>query len=165
MLGATIHDQVESRAGQVPGLGLLPVRTEFSPDKVVTRSRGTAPAFGQAMVTGFELHHGRVRREAGRPLFITPDGDEGCRAGPVLGTSWHGVLECDELRRALLSRVAAVRRRRWVPGHERFATIRERRLDSLGDLIERHADTEGLLGMLEEGVAGDQPAVAAAVSA
>ena len=35
MLGTVIDDEVESGAGRVPGLGLLPVRTAFGPGKVV----------------------------------------------------------------------------------------------------------------------------------
>jgi adenosylcobyric acid synthase len=166
MLGRVIRDEVESRAGEVAGLDLLPVETEFAPEKVIARSQGRAVAFGGHHVEGFELHHGRIRTRGGRPLFEAPvRGGEGCRRGSVLGTSWHGVLECDEFRRALLSWVAALRRRRWTPGHEPFAAARERRLDALGDLIEQHADTEALLALLERGPAPDPPPVAAVVAA
>jgi adenosylcobyric acid synthase len=166
MLGGAIRDEVESRAGAVAGLGLLPVDTEFGPDKLIARCRGRAPAFGGHTVEGFELHHGRVRARGGRPLFeASTRGGEGCRRGAVLGTSWHGVLESDGFRRALLSWVAAIRRRRWTPGHEPFAAVRERRLDTLGDLVERHADTGSLLALIERGPARDLPAVAAAVPA
>ena len=165
MLGASIVDDVESRAGEVPGLGVLPVRTAFAAGKLVRRSHGTAPAFGGAPAAGFELRHGRVRREGGEPLFETADADEGCRSGSVLGTSWHGVLESDELRRALLSWVAGETGRAWVPGDEPFAAVRERRLDALGDLIEAHADTQALLELIHEGPAGELPSLASAVSA
>ena len=75
------------------------------------------------------------------------------------------MLECDEVRRALLSWVAALRRRRWTPGREPFASARERRLDALGDLIEQHAETEALLALLEHEPAPDPPPVAAVVTA
>ena len=75
------------------------------------------------------------------------------------------MLECDGFRRALLSWVAALRRRRWTPGGESFAAVRERRLDALGDLIEQHADTEALLALVEQDPARDLPSVAAVVAA
>ena len=55
MLGTEIEDRVESRAGTVAGLGLLPVRVTFGPHKVLGRPRGTG--YG-AEVTGYEIHHG-----------------------------------------------------------------------------------------------------------
>jgi adenosylcobyric acid synthase len=166
MLGRTIRDDVESRAGEVAGLDLLPVHTEFAPDKVIARSHGRAAGFGGQRVEGFELHHGRTRTRGGRALFeASVRGGEGCRRGAVLGTSWHGVLECDGFRRAMLSWVAAVRRRRWTPGREPFAAVRERRLDALGDLIEHHADTEALLALVERQPAPDPPSVDAMVAA
>ncbi|MFL5820218.1 MAG: cobyric acid synthase [Solirubrobacteraceae bacterium] len=166
MLGSAIRDDVESGAGEVVGLGLLPIDTEFVTDKLIARSRGRAAAFGGHAVEGFEIHHGRVRTRGGRPLFDgSIRGGEGCRRGAVLGTSWHGVLECDGFRRALLSWVAAVRRRRWTPGDEPFAAVRERRLDALGDLIEHHADTEALLSLIERAPAPDLPSVAPVVAA
>jgi adenosylcobyric acid synthase len=146
MLGERIEDAVESRAGAVDGLGLLPVRTVFEEEKLLRRSAG---AFDGIPVEGYEIRHGRVTRAGGEAL-IAPD--EGCRAGAVLGTSWHGALEGDAFRRALLGWVAQARGHDWVAGTESFAALRERRLDALGDLIEEHADTAALLRLIEEGV-------------
>src|SRR5579863_5058246 len=55
MLAAQIDDQVESRLGQVAGLGLLPVRVRFGPRKQLGRPSGFALG---APVTGYEIHHG-----------------------------------------------------------------------------------------------------------
>src|SRR4029078_2078443 len=88
-------------------------------------------------VSGFELRQGRISRDGAEALF----GDEGCHAGNVLGTSWHGVLEGDDFRRALLRWVAAACGRGGIAGRESFAAVRERRLDALGDLVEQHSDT------------------------
>jgi adenosylcobyric acid synthase len=151
MLGDEILDGVESRRGAVRGLGLLPVGTRFEPAKILRRSAGVAVAFGDAPAAGYEIRHGRVRRGAGAPLLETADGDEGCRRGSVLGTSWHGVLEGDALRRALLSWVADLTGRRWRPGAEPFAAVRERRLDAVGDLIADHVDQDALDAIIEGG--------------
>lgn len=151
MLGRRIVDAVESGAGEVDGLGLLPVETAFAPDKLLGNPTGIAPAFGGAEVRGYEIRHGRVRSLGGDPLFVTPEGEEGCRTGAVLGTSWHGAFENDDFRRAFLRWVADLRGLDWVPGSRPFAEVREARLDLLGDLIERHADTETLLRLIEDG--------------
>jgi adenosylcobyric acid synthase len=151
MLGDRIVDAYESRRGEVAGLGLLPVETTFEPDKILGRPRGIAAAFGGAPTGGYEIHNGRVRRTGGDPMFVTHDGDEGCRTGSVLGTSWHGVFESDGFRAAFLAWVAAERRLDWHPGTTRFADVRERTFDTIADAIERHLDTEALLAVIERG--------------
>lgn len=152
MLGRRIVDAVESGAGEVDALGLLPVETVFARDKLLGNATGRALAFGGAEVRGYEIRHGRVRSLGGDPLFATPGGEEGCRVGAVLGTSWHGAFENDAFRRAFLRWVAEVRGLDWVPGSRPFAEIREARFDLLGDLIEHHADTSALLRLMEDGV-------------
>jgi adenosylcobyric acid synthase len=151
MLGKRILDTVESGAGEVEGLGLLPVETVFAPDKVLGNPAGHAPAFGGVPVAGYEIHQGRVRRFGGDPVLQGPGGDEGCRGGAVLGFTWHGVFEGDAFRRALLAWVAEWRGLEWVPGDRPFATVREQRLDLLGDLVAEHADTGALRRLIEAG--------------
>ncbi|MFA5785933.1 MAG: cobyric acid synthase [Actinomycetota bacterium] len=164
ILGRRVVDEVEGRVGEVEGLGLLPVETVFGADKVLARPSGTALFFGGAAVSGYEIRHGRPRRIGGEPVFETPQGEEGCRVGAVVGTSWHGVLECDEFRRALLGWVAGVRGLDWVPGSERFADLRERRFDALADLMENHLDCEELERLIDAGPPAGLPILAPAGS-
>ena len=79
--------------------------------------------------------------------------------GAVLGSSWHGLLEGDEVRRGLLAWVAARRGRRWRPGIEPFAAVRERHLDRLGSLISEHVDLAALEAMIEGGAPPGLPVV------
>ena len=70
------------------------------------RGRQGAAAAGRARRSGrdahgYEIHHGRITRHGGEEFL------GGARAGAVLGTMWHGSLEGDDLRRALLAEVAA----------------------------------------------------------
>jgi adenosylcobyric acid synthase len=159
MLGERIDDEVESRAGTVDGLGLLPLRVRFAPAK--TLARPTGQALGE-QVEGYEIHHG-VAEVSGGEEFITDDegrGLDGCRAGSVWGTHWHGSLESDGFRRAFLRRVAQAAGRRFVPAPDtRFAALREEQLDRLGDLIEEHADTDALLRLVESGAPPGLPFV------
>jgi adenosylcobyric acid synthase len=163
MLGERIVDEVESARGAVDGLGLLPVRTVFEAEKLLRHASGSAPALGDAPASGYEIRHGRVARHGAEPLVVTESGDEGCLAGAVAGTSWHGLLEGDAFRRALLAWVARRRGRRWTPGTEPFAAVRERHLDRLGDLVEEHVDTSALLRLIEAGAPADLPVLATAM--
>ncbi|MFC4590881.1 cobyric acid synthase [Sphaerisporangium corydalis] len=152
MLARSIRDDVESGAGRVDGLGLLPATVEFVRDK--TLSRPVGEAYGHR-VAAYEIHHGIVSVDGGAELLR--DGGverflDGCRVGVVWGTTWHGIMENDDFRRAFLADVAFVTGRRFVPAAGvSFAALRERQLDALGDLIERHADTEALLALIENG--------------
>ncbi|MFY1651868.1 cobyric acid synthase [Solwaraspora sp. WMMB762] len=168
MLGRVIHDEVESRRGRVPGLGLLPVEITFAERKTVTRSAGRA--YSDVPVRGYEIHHGYVSRSDGStsPLFTgtststevgtgtgpgATGGTEGVRLGPVCGTHWHGAFESDEFRRRYLTDVArqAGRHGFTVAPDTSFAALRQRGLDLLGDLVEEHLDTAALWRLIESG--------------
>ncbi|GAA2462021.1 cobyric acid synthase [Streptomyces macrosporus] len=152
MLGERIEDEVESRAGTVDGLGLLPVRVRFAPEKTLARPVGEA--LGER-VEGYEIHHGVAEVTGGDEPFL-----DGCRTGSVWGTHWHGSLESDGFRRAFLRRVAADAGRAFVPAPDTsFATLREEQLDRLGDLVEEHADTDALLRLIEDGAPEGLPFV------
>lgn len=152
VLAEHIEDEVESRAGSVTGLGLLPVRVRFAPEK--TLARPTGEALGER-VEGYEIHHG-VAEVLGGEAFL-----DGCRVGAVWGTHWHGSLESDGFRRRFLERVASAAGRRFVPAPDTsFGALREEQLDRLGDLIEEHADTDALLRLIERGAPAGLPFIA-----
>ncbi|MBV9823783.1 MAG: cobyric acid synthase CobQ, partial [Actinobacteria bacterium] len=152
MLTDSIRDEVESRVGTVEGLGLLPGTVVFGPQKVVGRTLGVAYGAG---VRGYEMHHGVVTPAAGVEPFL-----DGMCSGAVWGTTWHGVLESDEFRRAFLAQVAAAAGvPAPVPSGVSFAAVRERRLDSLADLVANHLDTVGLTRLITTGVPRDLPAL------
>ncbi len=146
MLGTTISDDVESRAGSVAGLGILPVDTVFAAHKTLGRPTGvTAGAtMGGAAVSAYEIHHGVIDVHGGEPLFTTATGPEGSRVGGTWGTVWHGVLENDAFRRSFLVEVAAAAGRDFRPGTVAFADARQQRLDALADHIDVHLDMAAL---------------------
>ena len=153
MLAAGIEDRVESRAGTVAGLGLLPVRVTFGTGKVLGRPRGTG--YG-AEVTGYEIHHGlaAVAEGAADPF------PGGCRSAAVWGTMWHGTLECDEFRRAFLTEVAALAGRDFtVAPDTSFAAARQARLDTLAGLVATHLDTAALDRLITAGPPPGLPVV------
>ncbi len=165
MLGGRIEDGVESKVQEARGLGLLPVETSFERDKILGRPGGRATGFGNADASGYEIHHGRVRRSGGEPLFESGESTEGCRVGATLGTSWHGVLESDAFRRALLVWVAQERNLDWTPGGESFAAARETQLQKLGDLVADHVDREALMRLIDDGQPPGLPIVSSRLSA
>jgi adenosylcobyric acid synthase len=132
MLGARIDDDVESRAGTVQGLGLLPVSTTFNASKVVAPR--TATLDDGTRVTGYQIHHGRVVRHGGCELIP----DEGCRLGAVAGTTWHGLFDSDEFRRRFLADIAVATGRDWKASDLSWADHRTTQLDRLADAAEQH---------------------------
>ncbi|WP_109472917.1 cobyric acid synthase [Ornithinimicrobium cavernae] len=156
MLGEVVHDEVESGAGTVPGLGLLPVATTFAAPKVVTRSSGVAdgPA-GTPHVSGYQIRWGHPERHGtGQAWLHLEEGPEGCRSadGRVHGTSLHGVLDSDGLRHGLLAEVAAERDRSFTPSHTPYARALDAHLDHLADWLEAHLDVPGLLELARTAV-------------
>lgn len=199
MLGHRIVDPVESGAGAVAGLGLLDMEVEFAPEKVLCRTAavgasplpGTEPADTAGIVaTGYEIHHGRVRRTAESPwLRVTrrsapddrtgaADGElagaaaaepaaEGAVRGAVWGTHLHGLLESDEFRRVWLAQVARAAGRTGftvAPG-TRVAAVRAAQLDLLADLVAENLEVSRLEGLLAEGVPSGLPVVESTVGA
>jgi adenosylcobyric acid synthase len=153
MLAEVIDDPVESRLGRLDGLGLLPVRVVFGPAKRLARPVGRALG---AAVTGYEIHHGiaEVTDPAADPFL------DGCRRGAVWGTSWHGVLENNEFRRAFLAEVASLAGRDFTPAPGTdFAALRQARLDVLGDLVAGHLDTAALSRLITGGPPPGLPSV------
>jgi adenosylcobyric acid synthase len=157
MLGRRIADPhgVEGAKGTVAdGLGLLDLEIAFDVEKHLGTPTGTA--WGEP-VRGYEIHHGRVIR-SGDPQLLEGEGSDACA---VLGTHWHGLLENDGFRRALLRRVAEqAGRSGFVAAPDTcFAAQRTAQLDILGDLVEEHLDTGALEHVINHGAPVDLPMV------
>ncbi len=171
MLGRRIDDQVESSAGAVEGLGLLDLEIEFAEPKVLRHTAGRGAATGRAVagipLSGYEIHHGRVRRN-GDPAWAEVDGDsaaaapEGSVRGSVRGTHLHGLLESDDFRRAWLREAAAQAGRTGfrVAAATSVEEVRGAQLDLLADLVERHLDIGGLERLIIAGAPRDLPTLA-----
>jgi adenosylcobyric acid synthase len=139
MLGATIWDERESGSGLSAGLGLLPIKVRFEVEKQLGRPRGT---WRGHPVQAYEIHHGLAELDGEAEPFL-----DGCRAGPVWGTMWHGTLENDGFRQAWLAEIAASAGSAWHPDADApaYRTRRETMIDTLADALETHLDLDLLL--------------------
>lgn len=155
MLGRRIVDRVESGAGEVPGLGLLPVETVFADEKVTRRRRGHALG---SPVCGYEIHHGRTTRLHGAAPWVFLDDSHGPEAegavnpsDTVRGTTIHALFEQDAFRARFLEDVAVRRGKRFVAAGVDFAERRQAQIDRLADIVEEHLDMAVVRQLVEEG--------------
>jgi adenosylcobyric acid synthase len=154
MLGETIDDPVESAAGRVDGLGLLPVSTVFEPLKVTRQVRGSV---GNDDVHGYQIHHGRVHPTAGTPWLTLSDGTvDGVMNERFMGTTMHGLFESDDFRHAFLRHIAARSSKSWISAGVSYAAARESQFDRLADAIEQHVDMAAIERLISLGALGSR---------
>ncbi|MDP9532571.1 cobyric acid synthase [Pseudomonas protegens] len=145
MLGKQLHDPLglEGAAGSSPGLGLLDFETVLEAEKQLRNVSGSL-TLENAPVSGYEIHAGVTRGPAlEQPAVQLEDGrsDGACSVdGQILGTYLHGLFETPAACGALL-RWAGLQDVQEVDYH----ALRERDIERLADLVERHLDTAALL--------------------
>ena len=157
MLAERIEDEVESRAGTVPGLGLLPLTVRFDPRKHLGRPDD---GWRGHPVSAYEIHHGVASLLGAPPPDVEPFLDGWHRAA-VWGTTWHGAFENDGFRRCWLAAVAEQAGAAWRPAASSpgFAAQRAAMLDRLGDAVAEHLDTAALKRLIEDGPPAGLPFV------
>jgi adenosylcobyric acid synthase len=145
MLGECIADPLglEGPAGQSDGLGLLQFSTTLAAHKQLRNVHGRL-GIDDVEISGYEIHAGisdgpaleraAVRLDDGRlDGAISEDGQ-------VLGTYLHGLFESPAASEALL-RWAGLERAQRVD----YQALRERDIERLADLVEKHLDVGRLL--------------------
>jgi len=149
MLGEALID-THGIDGNAPGLGLLPLVTQFAPDKTVTPTearfaqvQGHWSALSGVAVRGYEIHHGQTQAHpamlaAGAVLHEVMAGLAWQSGnGQVLGTYLHGLFENPALLQALFGA--------QVPTLE---TV----FEGLADYIEQHFSAGFLNGLVSQGI-------------
>jgi adenosylcobyric acid synthase len=161
MMGRMLADPegVEGQEGRYKGLGLVPLKTIITGQKVA-RQRVVTSNYPQAglPVTGYEIHQGRshlmdTEAEAGgvayKPLFDDPNLGVVDVTQSVWGTYLHGIFDNGPWRRAWLNRLRQQRGLKSLPtGISNYREQREAMLDSLADEVKQHLDLTPILAHL-----------------
>ncbi|MDR1246528.1 MAG: cobyric acid synthase CobQ, partial [Clostridiales Family XIII bacterium] len=160
MLGLTVRDAENTEGGgEIAGMGLLPIHTEFIPEKRRSRSRGTITgalgafaALNGATVEGYEIHMGVSRSADGAAPLLRLDGGaaDGCAGGNIAGTYLHGFFDSYTCRDAL---IAALCERKGIaaPGARSFdfASYKQEQFDALAAAVREHLDMSFIYRVLE----------------
>lgn len=153
ILGRSILDPagVESAAMEVPGLGLMDLRSTFAAGKTLVRVERADTPLGVPS-GGYEIHHGVTEHgPTALPRFLrtgsawTSETERVC--GYVSGRRWatylHGVFDDDAFRRAWLDHVRADL---GLPPREcgPVSYDLEKALDRLADVVREHSDMKAI---------------------
>ncbi len=144
MLGEALID-THGVDGNAPGLGLLPLVTQFDPDKTVRRTQacfgdlsGVWSALSGVAVQGYEIHHGQTAQHPAMAAAgdiareVLPGLAWQNASGNVLGCYLHGLFEDPTVLQALFGA---------------SAPTLDSVFDGLADYLERHC-ASGVLDAL-----------------
>lgn len=162
MMGKLLADPegIEGQEGRYRGLGLVPLKTVITPQKVARQRIVTSnyPQIGLP-VAGYELHQGRshVVESDGSPdsLVFKPlfdDNNLGVvdSTQSIWGTYLHGIFDNGPWRRAWLNRLRQQRGLRSLPtGIANYRDQRETMLNTLADVVDNYLDLSKILAHLE----------------
>ncbi|HTU62433.1 MAG TPA: cobyric acid synthase [Polyangiales bacterium] len=144
LLGERIEDPdaVESGEPVLEALGILPHITRFEQPKRTTQCSGTLHAFGgSAAVSGFVLHHGRLRDVQGTPALQLADGQpEGHVRGEIVATMLHRLFDTQAARDRVLEHLRA---RRGIAAPEPGPEAQDP-YEQLADHLVRYLDCDKL---------------------
>ncbi|MFV0267991.1 MAG: cobyric acid synthase [Draconibacterium sp.] len=140
MMGKWVRDplQIEGAVEAVPGLGILPVETTITNEKVTGQCSFT---FQNTNIegTGYEIHMGETSAEDDRPLCII-DGKK--KDGYYLndrawGTYIHGIFDNSEIIKSVLDSNG-----KKLASEIDFKRFKEEQYDKLAALIRENVDME-----------------------
>lgn len=156
MLTERIEDpeKVESDAGIIPGLGLIPATTLFEKQKQTRRVTGILHNTN-ICVSGYEIHHGRVSFSRCTPLFRLNEGDATVEEGycdfqrKIFGTSLHGIFDDPEFRRWFLNLLR--KERGWDPLLAHTVADPDLHFRRLARIVRKNINVQLLYQILETG--------------
>ena len=142
MLGKKITDPqgIESNISQLPGLNLLPIKTELDGTKVTKQVSFKLHA-GTSQCTGYEIHNGRTEILSTdiETLNVLEDGStDGCFTENCYGTYIHGILDNREFVNLLLKPHLNSK----STSEFDYFKFKEEQYDKLADHVRKHVDIE-----------------------
>jgi adenosylcobyric acid synthase len=155
MLGERIIDEkgVEQQ-GEIDGMGLLPIVTNFNVQKRRERVSGEILPWSNAKVDGYEIHMGtsKIIGKA-KPLLKLDSGAlDGCYKGNVYGTYMHGFFDSAACRKAIIS---LIRERKNITLDSEildYYQYKENQYDKLANGVRNALDIGLIYKILETGV-------------
>ena len=153
MLGERLSDPdgVE-HGGTMNGMGLLPIETVFSPEKIRTQTEATVCAFADAAIQGYQIHMGRTDT-GDLPQFcrLTNGTPDGAVKDGVFGTYLHGLFDSGALTTALadwlLARKGLQASEVTLESHQNY---QETQIDILADAVRQSLDMDVIYRIMEE---------------
>jgi adenosylcobyric acid synthase len=163
MMGRVLADPegLEGQEGRYKGLGLLPLKTVITGQKVARQRLVTSnyPQVGLP-VAGYEIHQGRshlveVESESGSPAYKPLFDDSNLGVVDVTQSIWgtylHGIFDNGPWRRAWLNRLRQQRGLKSLPtGISNYREQRETMLDAVADAVGKHLDLSPILHRLDK---------------
>ncbi len=165
MLGEELSDPLGvEEGGSMQGMGLLPLKTEFTPEKARTRVsgvfgklEGVFSALSGQRFEGYEIHMGATPSPA--PIAELHDSvsgstrPDGCCSGNVYGSYVHGILDAENVARTVIDALAT---QKGVDpktlGSVSNAEYKQQQYDILADTMRAHMDMQKIYEILEAGI-------------
>lgn len=174
MLGESIEDPEGAECGKpetVRGMGLLPIRTIFEPEKRRTqisgrfqKVEGVLSGLGGTELTGYEIHMGRseilrpegalfrIREVSGSRRPEPQERMDGTQQGNVYGCYIHGLFDGAEVTAGLIR--ALLESKGLDGGHVQAvdrAQYKEEQYNKLADIIRENLDMKMVYEIIEKG--------------
>lgn len=145
-------DHVEGEIERLPGLGLLPISTTMSGEKVTRQVSFTFLPTGTEALEGYEIHMGRttvIGDATLTPLNQLSDGTlDGYMANPqCMGTYVHGILDNPSFIDYLLAPFAKKIKEADRPFD--YHAFKEEQYDKLADHVRKHVNMELIYQILQ----------------
>ena len=155
MMGEEVSDPMNTEhGGTMRGMGLLPCRTHFAPEKtqVQTKAAVTADPFCGAEVSGYQIHMGQTDTRGAKAFCTLADGAaDGAWKDHAYGTYIHGLFDSGEMT-AKLAKWLMKRKGLEAPDlqPESHSAYQERQLDLLAQTVRQSLDMEAVYRAMEE---------------
>lgn len=141
MLGRELHDptHIESDLTQMPGLGILPLRTILEGEKI-TRQVEFSFAGDATVCKGYEIHNGRTDFLSDIQTLnkLTDNTEDGCISANCIGTYIHGILDNKSFVDYLLKPYQIEKQQQTFD----YFSFKEGQFNKLADHVRKHVDME-----------------------
>jgi len=165
MLGEELSDlNKQEGISFARGLGLLPIKTEFSEQKTRSRKTGTVLSLSKewkelsgSFVSGYEIHMGKtqwIEEEKGEHFLEVQEIDGGEKKWDgfvqenICGTYLHGIFEEETFRNALAELLYRRKGISYIKTDFDWKEYKEKQYNKLAKMIREHMDMEQIYRMM-----------------